>query len=82
MTLLTGIKILDSAIPIGRGQRELIIGDRRTGKSCLAIDIIFAQNFLGEVNLDIVKSIYVFTGQKLSTIVKTVNLFERYKFKQ
>ncbi|MEM9614764.1 MAG: F0F1 ATP synthase subunit alpha, partial [Actinomycetota bacterium] len=58
----TGIKAVDSLIPIGRGQRELIIGDRKTGKTTVAIDSILAQKGLG------VKCIYVAVGQKASTV--------------
>jgi F-type H+-transporting ATPase subunit alpha len=66
--LQTGIKAVDSLIPIGRGQRELIIGDRKTGKTTIAIDTILAQKGLG------VKCIYVAVGQKGSTIAQTVGL--------
>lgn len=68
--LQTGIKAIDSMIPIGRGQRELIIGDRQTGKTAIAIDTIINQKGQG------VKCIYVAIGQKASTvatIVKTLN---------
>ncbi|MEM7324206.1 MAG: F0F1 ATP synthase subunit alpha [Actinomycetota bacterium] len=66
----TGIKAVDSLIPIGRGQRELIIGDRKTGKTTVAIDTILAQKGLG------VKCIYVAVGQKGSTVAQTVALLE------
>ncbi len=66
----TGIKAVDSLIPIGRGQRELIIGDRKTGKTTIAIDTILAQKGLG------VKCIYVAIGQKASTVAQTVALLE------
>jgi F-type H+-transporting ATPase subunit alpha len=62
----TGIKSIDSLIPIGRGQRELIIGDRKTGKTTVAIDTILNQRGLG------VKCIYVAIGQKASTVAQTV----------
>jgi F-type H+-transporting ATPase subunit alpha len=62
----TGIKSIDSLIPIGRGQRELIIGDRKTGKTTIAIDTILNQQGLG------VKCIYVAIGQKASTVAQTV----------
>ncbi|MEI2698328.1 MAG: F0F1 ATP synthase subunit alpha [Microthrixaceae bacterium] len=62
----TGIKAIDSLIPIGRGQRELIIGDRKTGKTTVAIDTILNQRGLG------VKCIYVAIGQKASTVAQTV----------
>ena len=64
--LQTGIKSIDSLIPIGRGQRELIIGDRKTGKTTVAIDTIINQRGLG------VKCIYVAIGQKASTVAQTV----------
>lgn len=66
----TGIKAVDSLIPIGRGQRELIIGDRKTGKTTIAIDAILAQKGLG------VNCIYVAIGQKSSTVAQTVKLLE------
>ena len=66
----TGIKAVDSLIPIGRGQRELIIGDRKTGKTTVAIDSILAQKGLG------VNCIYVAIGQKASTVAQTVALLE------
>ena len=65
--LQTGIKSIDSMIPIGRGQRELIIGDRQTGKTAIAIDTILNQKESG------VLCIYVATGQKMSTIAGVVN---------
>jgi F-type H+/Na+-transporting ATPase subunit alpha len=68
----TGIKAIDSLIPIGRGQRELIIGDRKTGKSTIAVDTILNQKGLG------VKCVYVAIGQKASTIAQTVALLESY----
>jgi F-type H+-transporting ATPase subunit alpha len=68
----TGIKAIDALIPIGRGQRELIIGDRQTGKTAIAIDTIINQK--GQ-NL---ACIYVAIGQKLSTVAKTVAVFEQY----
>ena len=65
--LQTGIKAIDSMIPIGRGQRELIIGDRQTGKSVIAIDTIINQK-----NTDVL-CIYVAIGQKSSTVVQIAN---------
>ncbi len=62
----TGIKAVDSLIPIGRGQRELIIGDRKTGKTTVAIDAILAQKGGG------IKCVYVAIGQKASTVAQTV----------
>ena len=64
--LQTGIKAIDSLIPIGRGQRELIIGDRKTGKTTIALDTILNQKGLG------VKCIYVAIGQKASTVAQAV----------
>jgi len=64
--LQTGIKAIDSMTPIGRGQRELIIGDRKTGKTAVAVDTIINQRGLG------VKCIYVAIGQKASTVAQTV----------
>lgn len=68
----TGLKIIDSLIPIGRGQRELIIGDRQTGKSAIAIDTIINQKGKN------VNCIYVAIGQKSSAIARTVNLLEKH----
>jgi F-type H+-transporting ATPase subunit alpha len=62
----TGIKIIDATVPIGRGQRELIIGDRQTGKTAIAVDTIINQKGLG------IKCIYVAVGQKASTVAKVV----------
>ncbi|MEJ2720456.1 MAG: F0F1 ATP synthase subunit alpha [bacterium] len=68
--LHTGLKAIDSMIPIGRGQRELIIGDRQTGKTAIAIDTIINQK-----NTDVV-CIYVAVGQKESTIAQLVKVLE------
>ena len=68
----TGIKAIDSLIPVGRGQRELIIGDRKTGKTTVAIDTIINQRGLG------VKCIYVAIGQKASTVAQTVAVLESF----
>ncbi len=75
--LQTGIKSIDAMIPIGRGQRELIIGDRQTGKTAIAIDTIINQrnNFLAG---DPVYCIYVAIGQKGSTVASIVNTLEKY----
>lgn len=70
--LQTGIKAIDSMIPIGRGQRELIIGDKQTGKTAIAIDTIINQK--GED----VKCIYVAIGQKASTVAALVKTLEEY----
>jgi F-type H+-transporting ATPase subunit alpha len=69
--LQTGIKAIDAMVPIGRGQRELIIGDRQTGKTAIAIDTIINQKGQGLV------CIYVAIGQKLSTVAQTVAILER-----
>ncbi|RLE20217.1 MAG: F0F1 ATP synthase subunit alpha [Actinobacteria bacterium] len=69
--LQTGIKSIDAMTPIGRGQRELIIGDRKTGKTTIAIDTILNQRGLG------VKCIYVAIGQKSSTVAQTVDLLRQ-----
>jgi F-type H+-transporting ATPase subunit alpha len=68
----TGIKAIDSIIPIGRGQRELIIGDRSTGKSAIAVDTIINQK-----GGDLI-CIYVAIGQKLSKVAQTVAVLEQY----
>ena len=70
--LQTGIKAIDAMIPIGRGQRELIIGDRQTGKTAIAIDTIINQKGQN------VKCIYVAIGQKASTIANIVKTLEEY----
>ncbi len=68
----TGIKAIDALIPIGRGQRELIIGDRQTGKTAIALDTIINQKGKGLV------CIYVAIGQKLSTVANTVAILESH----
>jgi len=68
----TGIKAIDSMVPIGRGQRELIIGDRQTGKTTIAIDAIINQKGTG------VKCIYVAIGQKQSTVANVVETLRRH----
>ncbi len=68
--LQTGLKAIDAMIPIGRGQRELIIGDRQTGKTAIAIDTIINQKGSG------VKCIYVAIGQKQSSIAAVVKRLE------
>ena len=70
--LQTGIKAIDSMIPIGRGQRELIIGDRQTGKTAIAIDTIINQKH------ENVKCIYVAIGQKASTVASIVKTLEEF----
>ena len=70
--LQTGIKAIDAMVPIGRGQRELIIGDRQTGKTAIAIDTIINQRGQG------VHCIYVAIGQKASTVASIVKTLEEY----
>ncbi len=70
--LQTGIKAIDSMVPIGRGQRELIIGDRQTGKTAIAVDTIINQKGQG------VKCIYVAIGQKASTVASIVKTLDEY----
>lgn len=70
--LQTGIKAIDSMVPIGRGQRELIIGDRQTGKTAIAIDTIINQKGQN------VLCIYVAIGQKASTVAQLVNTLEKH----
>lgn len=70
--LQTGLKAIDAMVPIGRGQRELIIGDRQTGKTAVAIDTIINQKGKG------VTCIYVAIGQKASTVASVVNKLEQY----
>ena len=73
----TGIKAIDSMIPIGRGQRELIIGDRQTGKTTIAIDTIINQKQFFD-NGNPVYCIYVAVGQKASTVANVVAELEKY----
>src|SRR5665811_145677 len=68
----TGIKAIDGMIPIGRGQRELIIGDRQTGKTAIAIDSIISNRDTGVV------SVYVAIGQKMSTVVQVKGILEEH----
>jgi len=82
--LQTGIMAIDSMIPIGRGQRELIIGDRQTGKTTIAIDTIINQANINRVGLESgdesfrpVYSIYVVVGQKNSNVARTINALEK-----
>src|SRR5204863_8976440 len=70
--LQTGTKAIDAMIPIGRGQRELIIGDRQTGKTAIAIDTIINQK-----NTDVI-SIYVAIGQKRSTVAQVVEKLRQF----
>jgi F-type H+-transporting ATPase subunit alpha len=70
--LQTGIKAIDAMIPIGRGQRELIIGDRQTGKTTIAVDTIINQKGTGVI------CVYVAIGQKESTVANVVGILEKY----
>src|SRR3954466_1657344 len=70
--LQTGIKAIDSMIPIGRGQRELIIGDRGTGKTAIAIDTIINQKGTGVI------CVYVAIGQKQSTVAQVVDKLQKF----
>jgi F-type H+-transporting ATPase subunit alpha len=70
--LQTGLKAIDSMIPIGRGQRELIIGDRQTGKTAIAVDTIINQKGKGVI------CIYVAIGQKKSTVAQVVKTLDQY----
>lgn len=70
--MMTGIKSIDSMIPVGRGQRELIIGDRQTGKTAIAVDAIISQKNTG------VKCVYVAMGQKASTVNNIIRKLEEY----
>ena len=75
----TGLKAIDSLIPVGRGQRELIIGDRQTGKTSIALDTFINQKFInGSANKDSDKlfCIYVAVGQKRSTVAQFVRALE------
>ncbi|HKD21336.1 MAG TPA: F0F1 ATP synthase subunit alpha [Rhizomicrobium sp.] len=74
----TGIKAIDSLIPIGRGQRELIIGDRQTGKTAIAVDTIINQRAINQGNDEKLKlyCIYVAVGQKRSTVAQIVKTLE------
>jgi len=74
--LQTGIKAIDSLLPIGRGQRELIIGDRQTGKTTIAIDTILNQANINQDTIDMY-CIYVGIGQKRSTILNIVELLKK-----
>ncbi|MGH9336798.1 MAG: F0F1 ATP synthase subunit alpha, partial [Vicinamibacteria bacterium] len=70
--LQTGVKAVDAMIPIGRGQRELIIGDRQTGKTAIAVDAIINQKGTGVI------CVYVAIGQKLSTVAQVVKTLEEH----
>ena len=74
----TGLKAIDALIPIGRGQRELIIGDRQTGKTAIALDTILNQKSLNQSNDEKIKlyCVYVAVGQKCSTVAQFVKVLE------
>ena len=76
--MATGIKAIDSMIPVGRGQRELIIGDRQTGKTAIAIDTILNQKAINEGDDESAKlyCVYVVVGQKRSTVAQVVKTLE------
>ena len=79
----TGLKVIDALIPIGRGQRELIIGDRQTGKTAVALDAIINQKFTHSAEakkygIEPVYCIYVAIGQKGSTVANVVSYLEQY----
>jgi len=78
--MMTGLKALDSLVPVGRGQRELIIGDRQTGKTAVAIDTIINQKAVNEGDDESKKlyCIYVAIGQKRSTVAQIVKTLEDY----
>jgi proton translocating ATP synthase F1 alpha subunit len=77
--MLTGIKAIDSLVPIGRGQRELIIGDRQTGKTSIAIDTILNQKIENQrFDSESLYCIYTAIGQKKSSIAKLVRLLESF----
>ncbi len=73
----TGIKAIDSLLPIGRGQRELIIGDRQTGKTTIAVDTILNQAYINAEEIDMY-CIYVAIGQKKSTVANIVTTLEQH----
>ncbi len=75
--LMTGIKAIDSMIPIGRGQRELILGDRQTGKTAIAVDTIINQKSFHERG-DLVYCIYVAIGQKQSTVKQVAETLDKF----
>ena len=79
----TGIKAVDSLVPIGRGQRELIIGDRQTGKTAVAIDTIINQRRFHEIGDEKAKlfCIYVAVGQKRSTVAQLVKVSGRIRMR-
>lgn len=75
--LQTGLKVIDSLVPIGRGQRELIIGDRQTGKTSVALDAILNQNNINNNAADPVFCVYVAIGQKRSSVRQLVDVLRQ-----
>lgn len=82
----TGLKAVDSMVPIGRGQRELVIGDRQTGKTAITIDAIINQSFMNQLDIDGENSdsnklycVYVAVGQKRSTVAQIVTVLNSMK---
>jgi len=73
----TGLKVVDALFPIGRGQRELIVGDRQTGKTSIAVDAIINQCRVADLKDEPVYCIYVCVGQKLSSLVRIVETLKR-----
>lgn len=73
----TGLKVVDALFPIGRGQRELIVGDRQTGKTSIAVDAIINQCRVADLNDEAVYCIYVSVGQKLSSLVRIVETLKK-----
>ncbi|HWD37474.1 MAG TPA: F0F1 ATP synthase subunit alpha [Fimbriimonas sp.] len=76
--LQTGIKAIDAMIPIGKGQRELVIGDRQTGKTAICVDTILNQKFTHESGDEPVYCIYVACGQKASNVARVVQTLTEY----
>ncbi len=76
--LQTGIKAIDAMIPIGRGQRELVIGDRQTGKSSICIDTILNQKYTHQPGQNPVYCIYVAIGQKMANVARVVDTLKSY----
>ena len=76
--MATGLKAIDALIPVGRGQRELIIGDRQTGKTAIVLDTILNQKSINETGDENQKlyCIYVAVGQKRSTVAQFVKVLE------
>jgi F-type H+/Na+-transporting ATPase subunit alpha len=73
----TGLKVVDGLFPIGRGQRELIVGDRQTGKTSIAIDTLINQCRYADLTDDAIYCVYVSVGQKLSSLVRIVEILKK-----